>query len=161
MPAGVFEDRRLIIVVTQFDRTTEPDSTDEEITVEKVQEEVCQSVHEACPDAKISFDDVLPLSGVWAYNARMLAMSGQDEPGHSTCREAVVRCLSNYQSSPCGQGESPSSSLSKRSDDQLVKELLGISRITNLEARYTLAVCILNFNIVHNVIVKMVIESDL
>ena len=91
----------------------------------------------------------------------MLAKSDPDGPEHSTCREAVVRCLSNYQFSPCGQGESPSSSLSKQSDDQLVKELLGISRIASLEARYKLSVCILNFNIVHNIIVKMVIESDL
>ena len=73
MLAGVFEDRRLIIVVTKFDRTVDPDDTDEKITVEKVQEKVCQSVREACPDAKISFDDVVPLSGLWAFQAQMLA----------------------------------------------------------------------------------------
>lgn len=161
LPAGVFEDRRLIIVITQFDLMLEPDSTDEEITVEKVQELVCQSVREACPDAKISFDDVLPLSGVWAYRARMLAKSRPDEPNYSTTREVVVRYLSNYQSSPCGQGESPSLCLSIQNDDHLVEKLLGISRIASLEERYTLAVCILNFNFVHNIIVKMVIESDL
>ena len=71
MLAGVFEDRRLIVVVTQFDRTVEPDDTDEGITVEKVQEKVCQSVRKACPDVNISVDDVLPLSGLWAYHVTM------------------------------------------------------------------------------------------
>ena len=133
MPAGVFEDRRLIIVVTKFDQIIEPDGTGEEITVEQVQEAVCQSVSEACPNVKISVDDVLPLSGMWAYNARMLAISHADEPGYTACRDCVVRILSNH--SPCGQGESPSSYLSKRSDDQLVVQLMDISRLSSLEER--------------------------
>ena len=135
--AGVFEDRRLITVVTQFDRTVEPDGIDEEeITVEKVQEKVCQSVREACPDVKISVDDVLPLSGLWAYHARMLAMSHPDKPEYSLYRKSVERSLSRYRSLPCGQGESPSACLTKLSDDQLVKALLDSSGFASLEARY-------------------------
>jgi len=135
--AGVFEDRRLIIVVTQFDRTVEPDGIDEEeITVEKVQEKVCQSVREACPDAKISFDDVVPLSGLWAFQAQMLAMSQpDDEDGYRRHRDRVVRSLSKYQPFPCGQGESLGSALAKQSDDQLVQALLDASGLAGLKER--------------------------
>ena len=136
MLAGVFEDRRLIIVVTHFDRTAEPDGIDEGITVEKVQEKVCQSVRKACPDVKISVDDVLPLSGLWAYHARMLAMSHPDKPEYSLYRKSVERSLSHYRSLPCGQGESPSACLTKLSDDQLVKALLDSSGFASLEERY-------------------------
>ena len=137
MLAGVFEDRRLIIVVTKFDRTVDPDDTDEKITVEKVQEKVCLSVREACPDAKISFDDVVPLSGLWAFQAQMLAMSQpDDEDGYRRHRDRVVRSLSQYQPFPCGQGESLGSALAKQSDDQLVQALVDASGLAGLKERY-------------------------
>jgi len=134
--AGVFEDRRLVIVVTQFDRTVEPDDTDEGITVEKVQEKVCQSVRKACPDVNISVDDVLPLSGLWAYHARMLAMSHPDEREYSKYRRKAEKYLSDYQSFPCGQGENQSTCLRNQSDDELATKLLDISRFASLEGRY-------------------------
>ena len=136
MLAGVFEDRRLIVVVTQFDRTVEPDDTDEGITVEKVQEKVCQSVRKACPDVNISVDDVLPLSGLWAYHARMLAMSHPDEREYSKYRRKAEKYLSDYQSFPCGQGENQSTCLRNQSDDELATKLLDISRFASLEERY-------------------------
>ena len=136
MLAGVFEDRRLIVVVTQFDRTVEPDDTDEGITVEKVQEKVCQSVRKACPDVNISVDDVLPLSGLWAYHARMLAMSHPDEREYSKYRRKAEKYLSDYQSFPCGQGENQSTCLRNQSDDELATKLLDISRFASLEGRY-------------------------
>ena len=136
MLAGVFEDRRLIIVVTHFDRTAEPDGIDEGITVEKVQEKVCQSVRKACPDVKISVDDVLPLSGLWAYHARMLAMSHPDEPEYSLYRTSAEKYLSAYQSFPCGQGENQSKCLENQSDDELATKLLDVSQFASLETRY-------------------------
>jgi len=132
---GVFEDRRLIVVVTQFDKTMEPDGSGEEITVKKVQEEVCQSVREACPDVNISCDDVLPLSGLWAYHARMLTCQS-DELEHRRCRKEVERCLQNYHSLPRGQGESVSSGLTVQKDDELAKTLLDASEFASLEARF-------------------------
>ena len=125
-----------MIVVTQFDRTVEPDDTDEGITVEKVQEKVCQSVRKACPDVNISVDDVLPLSGLWAYHARMLAMSHPDEREYSKYRRKAEKYLSDYQSFPCGQGENQSTCLRNQSDDELATKLLDISRFASLEGRY-------------------------
>ena len=133
--AGVFEDRRLIIAVAQFDRTIQLDDTNEEITVEDVREKVHQLVSEACPDVTISCDDVLPLSGLWAYSARML-MSHPNGPEHSKYRRNAESYLRQYQSLPGGQGESQSSSLTSRNDDELVEQLLDVSRFASLEARY-------------------------
>ena len=132
--AGIFENKRLIIVVTCFDRLLVPDGTGEEITAQKVQEHVCQSIKKACPHAKISCDDVLPLFGLWAYHARMLATCHPEEPGYTQCRECVEYCLSQYQSLPRGQGESQSSCLSELSGDELAKQLLDVSGFASLEA---------------------------
>jgi len=133
--AGILEGRRLIIVVTQFDRTYGPNNTGEEITVQEVYEKVCQLVSEACPDVKISCDDVLPVSGLWAYNARML-MSHPDGPEHDNYRRSVEWCLPQCQSLPCGQGQSWSSYFTDKSDDELAKQLLDVSGLASIEERY-------------------------
>ena len=124
-----------MIVVTQFDRTVEPDDTDEGITVEKVQEKVCQSVRKACPDVNISVDDVLPLSGLWAYHARMLTCQSE-ELERQRCRQDVERCLQNYRSLPCGLGKSLSSQLTVQNGDEPAKTLLDASEFASLETRY-------------------------
>ena len=133
--AGILEGRRLIIVVTQFDRTYGPNNTGEEITVQEVYEKVCQLVSEACPDVKISCDDVLPVSGLWAYNARML-MSHPDGPEHDNYRRSVEWYLPQCQSLPCGQGQSWSSYFTDKSDDELAKQLLDVSGLASIEERY-------------------------
>ena len=130
----MFEDERLIIVVTQFDVATQPDDSGEDIPAEEVQEDVCQFVSEACPDVKMSRDDVLPLSGLWAYNARMLTCH-PDGRQHSTYRTSVERSLSICPSIPRGEGESRSSFLGAR-DDELAEKLLEFSLLNSLEARY-------------------------
>lgn len=135
MYAGIFEDRRIIIVVTQFDQAYMPNNTSEEITVQKVYKKVDQLVSEACPNVKISHDDVLPVSGLWAYNARML-MSHPDGPEHDSYRRSVEWCLSLYPSLPSGQGQSRSSYFTGESDDKLAKQLLDVSGLDSIEERY-------------------------
>ena len=134
---GVFHDNRVIIVVTKFDevnRSSDPD--EDEVTEEKVKEEACQFVCEACPGAAISPGDVLPVSGWWAYNARMLANTGPQVPTHNRCLVAVKKCLHEVPNSTCGQGEDPNMSLDKLGYDELCAKLEEASGIVTLEARY-------------------------
>jgi len=129
---GVFEDRRLIIVVTKFDQTNPPYDTDP-TSVETVYKKVCELVSKACPDATIRCDDVLPLSGLWAFSAQML-MSHTCGPEHNY-RRMAEQVLSQYQSVPCGEDESKSSCLTKKKDDELAKKLLSLSKFGSLKAR--------------------------
>ena len=136
---GVFHDNRVIIVITKFDevnRSSDPDE-DDEVTEEKLKEETCQFVSKACPGATILPDDVLLVSGKWAYNARMLANTGPEEPNHHRCQDAVKRCLRDVPNATCGQGENPSMSLDKLGDDELSAKLEEASGIIALEARYS------------------------
>ena len=122
-------------MVTQFDLRFLPTGINEEITVEKVHRRVQQLVSKACPDVTLSVDDVLPLSGLWAFNARML-MSHPDGPEHDIYRRNVVWCLTQNQSLPSGQHESRSSCFLGKTDDELAKQLLDVSGFARLEARY-------------------------
>ena len=134
---GVFHDNRVIIVITKFDevnRSSDPD--EDEVTEGKVKEEACQFVREACPGATISPDDVLPVSGRWAYNARILANTGPHEPTHNDRQAAVKRYLRDVPNSTCGQGEDPNMSLDKLGDDELSAKLEEASGIAALEERY-------------------------
>ena len=132
---GVFEGNRLIIVITKFDQqsgSAELSDTNEEITEEEAKEKTCQFVCEICPSAKISHDDVLPVSGRWAYHARMLANSSKCEPTHNRCQSNVRKCLADVPNRTCGQGEDPYANLE---DSNLSAELEKASGITVLEAR--------------------------
>ena len=127
----------MIIVITKFDevnRSSDPD--EDEVTEEKVKEEACQFVCEACPGAAISPGDVLPVSGWWAYNARMLANTGPQVSTHNRCLVAVKKCLHEVPNSTCGQGEDPNMSLDRLGDDELSAKLEEASGIVTLEARY-------------------------
>lgn len=137
MFTGVFQDNRLIVVITKFDEQLA--DTDEEITEGEVKEETCQFVQKACPGATISPNDVLPVSGRWAYYARMLAMTGRQEPTHQRYYNEVMRCLHNVRGQPCGEGEKLNTSLDPLTDDELSAKLEEASRITTLEARYSQA----------------------
>ena len=135
---GVSKDNRLIIVVTQFDRTSMHamliDSS-EEMTEEKVKKQVCQFVHQTC-GVEFSNDDVLVVSGIWAYYARMLAMTPPHYPTRERCRASVKRCLHDVPIATCGQGEDPYMSLDKLGDDELSAKLEEASGIITLEERY-------------------------
>ena len=130
---GVFQGSRLIIVVTKFDCINEHSDTDDEITDEHVKEQTCQIIRKACPGAKISHDDVLLVSGWWAYNARMLANTGPQLPTHYDRQAAVKKCLHDVSNLTCGQGENPD----KLTDKELSDKLEEASGIGTLEARYS------------------------
>ena len=137
MFTGVFQGSRLIIVVTQFDRVNEhsdpDDDPNDEITDECVKEQTCQIVRKACPEAKISHDDVLLVSGRWAYHARLLAMTPSQDPTHSRCQDDVKKFLCALPNLTRGQGED----LDKLKDDELSEKLEKASGIATLEARYS------------------------
>ena len=153
---GIFDDNRLIIVITKFDlvrvsqsedyteeETTEDiteeivEETAEEITEDKVKEAACLSVSNACHGAKISPDNVIPVSGRWAFHARMLARSHPGSTNHKRCRQIVMKCLGEVCDLTCGQGEKPSTSLVKLEDHELSARLEEFSGIANLEVRYS------------------------
>ena len=148
---GVFDDNRLIIVITKFDlvrvsqsrcitEQTTPDPA-EEITEDKVKEETCLSVSKACDGAKISPDNVIPVSGNWAFHARMLAKLNPQSSKYELVRKIVVRDLEVCHET-CGQGEKPSTSLVRLGDHKLSTKLEEFSGITNVEARYSLIIFI-------------------
>lgn len=68
----VFDDGRLMIVVTQYDKFYEGDA-DSEMSVETVQQRVVEMIEKAL-DLKLSKplrrDLVIPVSGLWAYWVR-------------------------------------------------------------------------------------------
>ena len=126
-------------MITKFDeqsKSAQLSDTEEEITG-KVKEQTCQFVREACAGVDISPDDVLPVSGRWAYHARMLAMTPPKHPNNNRCRANVKTCLRDVQGQPCGEGEKLSTSLDVLSDDVLIAKLEEASGITTLEARYS------------------------
>ena len=134
---GVFRDNRVIIVITKFDLVNQSsDSDDDEVTAGKVKEETCKFVSKACPGATILPDDVLPVSGWWAYNARMLANTAPEEPIHNRCQANAKKCLRDVPNATRGQGEDPNMSLDKLGDDELSAKLEEASGIITLEERY-------------------------
>ena len=135
---GVSKDNRLIIVVTKFDKvisSSKECDPPEEMTEEIVKKQVCQFVHRAC-GVEFSNDDVLVVSGQWAYIARMLAMTPPYKASHLRCQDAVKRCLRDVPNATCGQGEDPNMSLDKLGDDVLCAKLEEASGIITLEERY-------------------------
>ena len=140
---GVFEDNRLIIVITKFDLVHVSQSEDyneeettekitEEITEEKVKAATCLYVSKACQGARISPANVIPVSGRWAFHARMLAVNRKHESSRRKCRQNVERCLAEVPSPTCGQEERPSTRLE---DKELSAKLEIASGIANLEVR--------------------------
>lgn len=136
---GVFEDNRLIIVITKFDLVHVSQSEDyseeevtEEITEEKAKAATCLYVSKVCQGARISAANVIPVSGRWAFHARMLARNCQHESSRRKCRQNVERCLAEVPSPACGQEERQSTRLE---DNELSAKLEIASGIANLEVR--------------------------
>ena len=144
MFTGAFKGNRLIIVVTKFDlvsQSAKDSDTCEEMTEEKVKKQVCQFVHKAC-GVEFSNDDVLVVSGKWAYNARMLAMTPEHGPAptqsaYKKYQANVKKYLRDVPNATCGQGEHPNMSLDKLGDDELSAKLEEASGIITLEERYS------------------------
>ena len=153
----MFKGSRLIIVVTKFDQAIESakrSDPPEEMTEEKVKKQVFQFVHRAC-GVEFSNDDVLVVSGWWAYNARMLDMTppygdGPSQLTHKRYQDAVKRCLHDVPNATCGQGEDPNMSLDKLGDDELSAKLEKASGIVTLEERYFTSITLLCHQSVKN-----------
>ena len=141
---GVFEGNRLIIVITKFDQqsgSADLSDTWVKITENDVKEQTCQFVRKICPTAKISHDDVLPVSGRWAYHARMLASTPRHHAMHSKYEENVKKCLCAGPNPTRGQEEDLYTSLDEYEDHELSKKLEEASGITMLEERYSKFMC--------------------
>ena len=85
-----------------------------------------------CGAEDIPREVVIPVYGMWAYKARMLAR----EPTKAERKRAVVKILSEKYDHPIGQGENPENIITMKSSDELAKELEQMSNICELEKRY-------------------------
>ena len=143
---GVSKDNRLIIVVTKFDQVillskdsdTCEEMTEEIVTEEEMKKQACQFVHKAC-GVEFSNDDVLVVFGIWAYYARMLAMTPPYGPtliAHRRYQAIAKKYLCDVPNTTRGQGEDPNMSLDKLGDDVLSAKLEEASGIITLEERY-------------------------
>ena len=141
---GIFTDSRLVIVISKYDDALRMSAElSDDIKEENVKEEACKFVQEACPNAKISPNDVLPVSGRWAFHARMLATTPPHKPGHETWKKLVKKSLDEVPNATSGQEEEPSTSLVNLEDGELSAMLDKASGIANLEARYVY--CMYNY----------------
>ena len=107
------------------DDTTEFDATNVINNVHKFIAEVCD-----CSKDSIPYDVVIPVYGLWAFKARMLA----SEPNERR-RDDVVKILSSLSCQPSGQEEHPGLILLQQSNEQLSRNLEQISKICELEER--------------------------
>ena len=127
-------------MVTKFDRTSKEarlSDPPEEMTEEKVKKQVCKFIHKAC-GVEFSNDDVLVVTGIWAYYARMLATIppyGPTQLAYTKCYENMKRCLHDVPNATCGQGEDPNVSLDILGGDELSAKLEKASGIVTLEER--------------------------
>lgn len=135
---AVFLQKRLIVVVNKLDQVCnvggvycddEEEGLDKGDIVKKVQNfirEVC-----GCPAESIPSGVVIPVFGLWAYKARMLAK----DPSSESTKGFVVNILSQLRNQPCGQGENPRDSIDSRPVQKLVRKLEKHSNILELETR--------------------------
>ncbi len=136
--ADIFNQRRLIVVVTKLDEAKKSsgyhnDDEDELVDIKSVVEKICKYIQKVCgcSNERIPEDIVIPVFGKWADDARWLAK----KPECKNRIDKVVEILSRSKWQPAGQGETPRSSLSKRSAEWLSEELLKITGIQELEKR--------------------------
>ena len=121
--SDVFMQRHLIIVVNRLDEVcsgTDDDFDDEEETLNK--NEIVSRVHSSvcemcgCPIEHVPREVVIPVSGRWANNARMLIKKPR-------LKKDVVKILSQFYDQPLGQGESADSVLAQKPVWELASEL--------------------------------------
>lgn len=140
----VFKHKRLIVAVNKIDRVCGNSydcDEEEELNVNDVVNKVHEFITEVCgcPVADIPKEIVIPVFGLGACNARMLARY----PNSAERKNRVVRILSQFKSQPSGQGERPETAMARESVTQLVKKLETFSNIQELEQRY----CNFGFNV--------------
>ena len=139
--AGIFKEHRFIIVVNKLDKVChgmhDGDSDDEEeLTEDDVVSKVLNFIREECECGAedIPREAVIPVYGMWAYKARMLAR----EPTKASRKKKIVRILYEMYDQPVGQGENPKKLLAKKSPLELSQDLEKLSKIDKVEERYGL-----------------------
>ena len=113
------------------------DSDDEEeLTEDDVVSKVLKFIREECECGAedIPREAVIPVYGMWAYKARMLAR----EPTKASRKKKIVNILCKMYNQPVGQGENPKKILKKRSSLELSQDLEKLSKIDKVEERYGL-----------------------
>ena len=81
MTLGVFTDRRLLVVVTHFDVSYTNMMEDQVLSPDVVREQVDEAV-KAATEGNVSLmkDDVVLVSGMWAFAARKLLYTHDNDP---------------------------------------------------------------------------------
>lgn len=119
--------------VCNTEKDSDTDSGDEGgLMKQDVVDKVHKFIQEVCDCKNVPKEVVIPVFGLWAYKARMLAR----EPRSVHKKKFVVRILSRFSSQPSGQGESPERILASKPSADLAKSLLEHSNILDLETRY-------------------------
>ena len=123
MTSGVFTDRRLLVVVTHFDKSYTQEMEDQVLSQDQVREQVYNAVKGATESTVLlTKDDIVLVSGMWAYVARKLLYTHDDDPN-------LKRRAQNYL---MDFGTNPSTAISTQ---DLAKQLEEASGITSVEQR--------------------------
>ena len=106
---------------------------EEEMTKNDVVDKVHGFIKEVCGCSadEIPSEVVIPVSGMWALKARMLAL----DPHSAEKKQGVVKILSRSCNQPSGEGESPEKILAEQPVKLLTKKLENRSNILELEKR--------------------------
>ena len=123
MTLGVFTDRRLLVVVTHFDASYTNMIDDQVLSQDEAREEVYKAVQTATKgNVSMTKDDVVLVSGMWAFAARKLLYTCDDDPNlMRTAREYLMDF-----------GINPSTATSAQ---DLARQLEEASGITSVEQR--------------------------
>ena len=106
------------------------DDLSEEAVVSEVHQfivKICKCLPEDVPR-----DVIIPLYGLWACRARMLAR----EPNSVDQRKRVIKILCDLSTLPSGQGESPERCYAELSSQELASKLQELTGILEVEKRY-------------------------
>lgn len=120
--SDIFHEDRLVAVVAKFDRTYEDGGS---VTQEKVTSKIHAQVLSATSGLEIKRSSILPVSGKWAFHARLM-----ESPNHNNqARFQGITYLAMYPDAVCGQIESLPTEV-------IAGQLMGASKIQLLEERF-------------------------
>ena len=120
MNLGVFTDRRLLVVVTHFDVSYTQEMEDQVLSQDQVREEVYKAVKSATEGTvSLTKDDIVLVSGMWAYVARKLLYTHDDDP---SLKSEAKDYLMEF-------GTNPSIAISTQDLAQQLEEASGITSV--------------------------------
>jgi hypothetical protein len=125
---GLFTQNRFVIVVNKMDQVNGEGSAEEE---DLTREDVINNVYEFVKakfesDEEIPKSIVVPVSAIWAYNARMFLQDPTSTSFKKAMKKSFMYCASDQ---PCGE------SYEVESGEELAKILVDHSNIMELEKR--------------------------